>query len=160
MLKCWMIVVAMIEMCKSLGGKLIGGIGPGISLLIPNKSTSDHTCSSCFDICCVFISKSMFGCTVACFNNVYWLQNLSRAVHVLRFAIYLSTVLEMPSKFIWCYEKHKLTLVLFVIVWMLVKRLRCITVLIHHLSSKSLTSASTNCNFQCHNYYLGKVSKK
>ena len=56
-----MIVVAMIEMCKSLGGKLIGGIGPGISLLIPNKSTLDHNCCSRFDICCVFISKSIFG---------------------------------------------------------------------------------------------------
>ena len=64
MLKCLMIVVAMIEMCKSLGGELIGGIGPGISLLIPNKSTSDHNCCSCFHICCVFISKSMCGVPV------------------------------------------------------------------------------------------------
>ena len=105
-----MIVVAIIEMCKSLGGELIGGIGPGISLLIPNKSASDHNCCSCFDICCVFISKSMFWEYNGMFQYVNWLQNLSRAAHALRFAIFLSAVLEMPSRFIWCYLKRRITL--------------------------------------------------
>ena len=111
-LECLIIVVPMIEMCKSLGVELIGGIGPGISLLIPNKSASDHNCCSCFDICCVFISKSMFWEYNRMFQYGNWLQNLSRAAHVLRFAIFLSAVLEMPSKFIWCYLRHKITLVI------------------------------------------------
>ena len=37
------------------------------------------------------------GCTIACYNNVYWLRNLSWAAHVLRFAIFLSAIWKCPQ---------------------------------------------------------------